>query len=261
MPSKIWTGTLSFVMVSIPVEIVSAIHPSKISYHLMHKEDNSPIRTRMFCPNDKKFVHPEHIVNGYEVDDNTYVIVKEQEYKALEPEKSQTIEISSFIDLKNINPVYFDKHYYLLPRKGGSKAYQLLTQVMKETQKAGISKFVLRSREYLVIVRPYNRILGLMVLHFPQEIRDPQEILPENIKAEPQKVKIISDALKKLKTKYEPESYEDKNYNTILNFLENKAKEQGTVKIEEPAEEEISEMETEDLAAALEESLAKAKSR
>lgn len=260
MPS-IWTGTLSFVMVSIPVEIVSAIHPGKVSYHLMHKEDNSPIQTRMFCPSDKKFVHPEHIVNGYEIDENKYVIVKEEEYKALEPEKSQTIEISSFIDLENINPVFFDKNYYLLPRKGGSKAYQLLTQVLQETQKAGISKFVLRSREYLVIVRPYNRILGLMVLHFPEEIRDPREILPKNIKAEPQKVKIISDAIKKLKVKYEPEKYHDKHYHTILNFLENKAKEQGTITVEEPAEEEIPEMETGDLAAALEESLAKAKSR
>ncbi|HBG26874.1 MAG: Ku protein [Planctomycetes bacterium GWF2_41_51] len=262
MPSKIWTGTLSFVMVSIPVDIVSATRPGKVSYHLMHKEDNSPIQTRMFCPQDKKFVHPEHIVNGYEVDQNKYVIVKEEEYKALEPEKSQTIEINSFIDLKNINPIFFDKNYYILPRKGGAKAYQLLVQVLKDTQKAGISKFVLRSREYLVVVRPHTNILGLMVLHFPEEIRDPREILPQNIKAQPQKIKLISETIKKLKTEYEPDKYEDKYYHKILSYLEKKAKEQGTITIEEPLEEEMPETaDTGELVSALEESLAKAKSK
>lgn len=260
MPSTIWTGTISFVMVSIPVEIVSAIHSGKISYHLIHKEDNSPIQTRMFCPQENKFVHPEHIVNGYEISDNKYVIVKEEEYKALEPKRSQTIEINTFIDLEKVNPLFFDKNYYVLPGKGGAKAYQLLFEVLKDTKKVGIAKFVLHSREYLVVVKPHEHILGLMVLHFPEEIRDPKEIIPE-LKAEPQKVKAMSEAMEKLKAKYNPEKYEDKYQHKVMNFLEKKAKQNGTVTIEQPVEEEAAESDSGDLIAALEESLAKAKSK
>jgi DNA end-binding protein Ku len=248
-------------MVSIPVEIVSATSPGKISYHLMHKEDNSPIQTRMFCPHDNKFVHPEHIVNGYPIDENKYVIINEDEFKALEPQRSQTIEINSFVDLKKIDPLYFEKSYYILPGKGGAKAYQLLLEVLRETQKAGLAKFVLRNREYLVIVLPHENILGLMVLHFQEEIRDPKEILPSQTKPQPQMVKTISRAIEKLKVEYKPEKYEDEYLKKIKDFLEKKAKEQGTVTVEEPVEEEAVETESGDLVAALEESLAKAKSK
>ncbi|OHB52764.1 MAG: Ku protein [Planctomycetes bacterium GWF2_42_9] len=261
MPSTIWTGTISFVMVSIPVEIVSATNPGKVSYHLLHKEDNSPIQTRMFCPQDKKFVHPEHIVNGYPVDENKYVIIKEDEFKAIEPQRSQTIEINSFIDLKEIDPLYFEKSYYILPGKGGAKAYQLLLEVLKDTQKAGLAKFVLRNREYLVVVRPYENILGLMVLHFQEEIRDPKEILPAKTKPQPQIVKSIIRTIEKFKTEYKPEKYEDEYLEKIKNFLKKKAKEQGTVTVEQQVEEESVETQGEDLVAALEESLAKAKSK
>jgi DNA end-binding protein Ku len=248
-------------MVSIPVDIVSAVRPGKVSYHLMHKEDNSPIQTRMFCPHDKKFVHPEHIVNGYPVDDDKYVIVKEEEYQALEPQRSQTIEINTFINVEKINPIYFEKSYYILPRKGGAKAYQLLLDVLKDTGKAGLAKFVLRSREYLVVVKPHNRVLGLMVLHFPEEIRDPKEIMPKNFKAEPQKVKAITEIIMKLKGEYKPDKLEDKYFEKVVNFLEKKAKEEGTITVEQPVEEETVETDTGDLVAALEESLAKAKSK
>ncbi|MEN6385936.1 MAG: Ku protein [Phycisphaerales bacterium] len=261
MPSTIWSGTISFVMVSIPVDIVSAVTSGKVSYHLMHKEDNSPIQTRMFCPHDKKFVHPEHIVNGYPVDDNKYVIIKEEEYKALEPKRSQTIEINTFIDIEKINPLYFDKNYYILPRKGGAKAYRLLLDVLKETKKAGLAKFVLRNREYLVAVKPHTHVLGLMVLHFPEEIRDPKELIPKELKAETKKVKAITEAITKLEKDYNPEKYEDKYFEKIIDFLENKAKKEGTIAVEQPAEEETVETEGGDLVAALEESLAKAKSK
>lgn len=261
MPAKIWSGTISFVMVSIPIDIVTAINPGKVSYHLMHKNDNSPLQIRMFCPQENKFVHPEHIVNGYEVAKNKYVIVKETEYQALEPERSQTIEINTFIDLEKINPLYYDKNYYILPRKGGAKAYQLLVETMKDTQKAGLAKFVLKNREHLAVIVPHTHILGLMILHFPEEIRDPKEILPQKIKAEPQKVKAISEAIKKLKAEYEPDKYENKYHQKVVNYLERKAKEKGTITIEEPAEEEAIETEADDLATALEESLSKAKTK
>jgi DNA end-binding protein Ku len=259
MPSIIWSGTISFVMVSIPVDIVSAARPGKVSFHLMHKEDNSPIRVRMFCPHENKVVGPEHIVDGYQIGEERYVTINEEEYRALEPQRSQTIEISSFTDLDSINPLYVYKSYYVLPRKGGAKAYQLLLDVLKDTRKAGIARLVLKSREHLVAVRPHSRVLGLMFLHFPEEIRDPEEIVPSNIKAEQQKVKLLTATLNGLKADYRPETFEDTRFQKVMSFIEKKAKQQGTVTVEQPAEEEETETESFGLVAALEESLAKAK--
>ncbi len=259
MPSILWSGTISFVMVSIPVDIVSAARSGKVSFHLMHREDNSPIRVRMFCPHDNKVVSPEHIVDGYPINEDRYVTIKEEEYRALEPQRSQTIEIDSFIDLERISPLYVYKSYYILPRKGGAKAYQLLLDVLKDTQKAGIAKLVLKSREHLVAVRPHSRVLGLTFLHFPEEIRDPEEIVPSNIKAEQQKVKDIREVITGLKSGYRPEKFEDRHFQKVMSFIEKKAKQSGTVTIDRPAEEEAMETESVDLVAALEESLAKAK--
>lgn len=259
MPSIVWSGTISFVLVSIPVDIVSSVTP-KISYRLLHKEDNSPIRTRMFCPHDKAVVRPEHIVNGYPVDENRYVIIREQEYRALEPRRTQTIEIDAFIDLGKINPLSIDRSYYILPRKGGAKAYRLLLDVLRETRKGGLAKFVLKSREHLVVVRAHSHILGLTMLRFPAEIKDPKEIIPSGLKSEPREVQALSESIRKLKTDYRPETFKDEHIEKVLSFLRKKAK-QSTVTVQKPTEEEAIETESGDLVAALEESLAKTRAQ
>jgi DNA end-binding protein Ku len=259
--NKIWTGTLSFVLVSIPVELISIIRHERVSFRLMHKTDNHLLQRRMFCPKHKVFVHGEHIVNGYETQEGKYVVVQEAEYKALEPKRSQSIEINSFVDYHEIDPIYFDRPYYLLPRKGGAKSYQMLTEVLKETNKAGIAQFVLRNREHLAVIRARDELLELMTLHFSDEIRGNDELLPKQ-KAEPSKVKILTREITKIKGPYEPEKYIDDHRQQILKFLQEKADKGKTVVIEELEEEEAA-SETEeqtDLVAVLEESLSKAKS-
>ena len=265
MPTaKIWTGTLSFVLVSIPVELISALGNSRISFHLIHKTDNTFLQRRMLCPKDQTLVHREHIVNGYEVEKDKYVIVRENEYQALEPKRSQSIEISSFADYKDIDPIYFDRPYYILPRKGGTKSYQMLRQAMYETGKAGLAKFVLHTREHLVVVRADENILELMTLHFNQQIRDKNDILPARLKPQSSQVKLIVDQIRKAQKEYEPGRYIDKHRKQILDFLAEKAKQGRTVTIKEPEEaaetSEVEEGQT-DLISALEESLAKVRSK
>jgi DNA end-binding protein Ku len=215
----------------------------------------------MFCPEHKKFVHGEHIVNGYETDKGGYVIVRENEYKALEPKRSQSIEIDCFINYGDIDPIYFDRPYYILPRKGGAKAYQMLNQVLKKTGKAGIASFVLHTREHLVAVKAGEKVLELLMLHYSDEIRSSDEISP-TVEAQSAKVKSIIREINKIAGKYEPEKYIDEHRRQILEFLKEKAEQGQTVTIE--AEEEIEELEGEgepDLVAALEESLSRLKSK
>lgn len=263
MPAKIWTGTLSFVLVSIPVELISAIRRDRTAFHMMHRKDNAFLQRRMFCPQDNTFVPGEHIVNGYETAENEYVIVREEEYKALEPKRSQSIEITSFVDYEEIDPIYFDRPYYILPRKGGLKSYQMPRRVMHKTGKAGIARLVLHSREHLVTVKAGDRLLELITLHWYDQVRDWNDIAPHGRKARASAVEAMKAAIERMKGAYEPEHYVDERRRQILEFLEDKARRGQTVKIEHAEEEaEMAEVEEgEDLVAVLEESLSKVKSK
>ena len=260
--AKIWTGTLSFVLVSIPVELVPAVRRDRVSFRLMHKKDNALLQRRMFCPKHKKFVHAEHIVNGYQITDDKYIIVREEEYKALEPQRSQSIEIDSFADAADIDSIYYDTPYYILPRKGGLKSYQMLKQVMLKTGKVGITKVIIHTREHLAIVKARDELLELLTLHFHDQIRDTSEILP-NLKAQAAKVKSITAQINKAKGTYDPQKYTDDHRKHILEHLEQKVKEGHTVTIEPPEEEEeqFEPQSQQDLVAALEESLSKVKNK
>jgi DNA end-binding protein Ku len=265
MPKRgIWTGTLSFVLVSIPVELVSAVNPGRISFNLLHEKDYSRLERRMYCPEHDQFVHPEHIFNGYEVEKGKYVVVTEDEYESLAPERSQSIEINSFIDMAEVDPVLYDRPYYLVPKKGGEKAYSLLLKTLRETEKAGVAKFVLRNREHLVTVWAEKNLLCLMMMHFPEEIRDPGEVKPEANK-KTKEVNSMVSVIEKNQGSYNPEKYSDTYREQAAAFLEEKIKSRGTVTSEE-AEEEGEEIEQEaeassDLVAALERSLEESKSR
>lgn len=259
--SSIWSGMLTFVLVSIPVNIVPAVRPKRTSFHLLHRTDHARLRRRMFCPADQTYVHPEHILNGYPVDGDRYVIVRDAEYEALEPKRSQAIEIESFVDFDQIDPVYYDRPYYLVPKKGGEKPYRLLHESMKSTGRAGIARLVIRDREYLVAVWPLEKSLGLMLLHFAQQIRDSGQFAPA-AEADAESVNNMIRVMESKKIDYDPNNYTDEYRIHLLEFLEQKAK-QGQVVTAPETEEEEDEAEPveseQDLIAALEESLSHAR--
>src|SRR5512135_2862238 len=166
----IWSGTVSFSLVAIPVRLVKAIEPGRISFRLLHNKDYSPLARRMFCPEEEKMVPPDEIVRGFEIAPNKYILMTEEELESVSPERSRTIEIVEFIDMKEVDLIYFDHPYYLVPSKGGEKAYQLLVEVMRRTHKAGLAKFVLAEREYLVAVASRDGALVMTTLHYSDEI-------------------------------------------------------------------------------------------
>jgi len=260
----VWTGAVNFVLVSIPVQILPAVIEKRVAFRLMHQKDNALLKREMYCPADGTFVHGEHVVNGYEVGPNRYVVVTDDEYDALEPSRSQTIQIDSFVNFDEIDPVCFDRPYYVVPRKGGERSYGLLVEVMQETRKAGLAKFVLHDREHLVALWAHNDVLSLMMLHFPEEVAEAGEIRPKQAKPQAARVGAIAAAIQQLRGDYDPARYVDEHRERVLGYLQEKAKQQGTVEVAAPqaAEEQAAgKEEGQDLVAALEESLARARAR
>ena len=255
----IWSGTISFSLVAIPVRLVTAIEPGRVSFHLLHSKDFSPLSRRMFCPEEKTMVPPDEIIRGYEIAPDKYILMKDEELESVSPERSRTIEILEFIDVKEVDPIYYDHPYYLVPLKGGEKAYQLLVEVMRRTNKAGLAKFVLAEREYLVAVTSRDGALALTTLHYSAEILPDDDIALKQGKIGAEEEGRIKGNVEQMLKDFNPGKYADDRRKKLVDLLAVKAKEKALV--EAPA---IVEEEGEgpaDLVAALEESMRKVKAR
>jgi DNA end-binding protein Ku len=255
----IWSGTISFSLVAIPVQLVKAVETGRVSFHLLHSKDYSPLARRMFCPDEDMIVPPDEIIRGYETGLGKYTVITDEELESVSPERSRTIEITEFIDIKEVDPVYFDHAYYLVPAKGGEKAYQLLVEVMRRTNKAGLAKFVLGEREYLVAVKSTGGALALITLHYSAEILPREDILPKDDKVEVEEKSRMKKIIKKMTTDLDLEKYADDRRKKIMDLLDKKIREKALV--EAP---EVGEAEGEgppDLIAALKESMRKVKKK
>jgi DNA end-binding protein Ku len=255
----IWSGTISFSLVAIPVRLVTAVEPGRVSFRLLHNKDYSPLARKMFCRKEETTVSRDEITRGFEIAPDQYVLMTDEELESVSPERSRTIEIVDFIDIKEVDPVYYDHPYYLVPSKGGEKAYRLLAEVLRRTDKAGLAKFVLAEREHLVAVTPKNGALALTTLHYSEEV------LPEEDFFAPKKEKIAAEEQSRMKKSvegmiedFDPGKYANKRRKEIMNLLEAKGKEKAPV--EAPAVEEEEGEGPADLVAALEESMRKVKS-
>lgn len=172
-----WTGTISFGLVSVPVSLFPALRPRPVRLRRL-ADDGTPLRRQYFCPVDGRALDQDDLVRGYEMDDGKMVIVEDRELEALEPEKSNDISLKEFVDVKEIPALLFDRPYFLVPAGGSSKAYRLLASVMEEQGRAGIASFVMRDKEYLVAILAEKGLLMAETLRFADEIRDVAEIGP-----------------------------------------------------------------------------------
>ena len=255
----IWSGTISFSLVAIPVQLVKAVDTGRVSFRMLHNKDYSPLQRRMLCPEEDTIVPPEEIIRGYQIGPEKYVVVTDEELESVSPERSRTIEIIEFIDIKEVDSVYYDHPYYLVPSKGGERAYHLLVEVMRRTNKAGLAKFVLGEREYLVAVKSVEGALSLVTLHYSEEILPTEDIIPEEVKIEADEKRRIKEGINKMRADFDPEKYADLRRNKILALLKKKSREK--VLVEAPEIEEVEGKGPADLIAALEESMRKVKSR
>ena len=253
----IWNGTISFSLVAIPVRLVKAIEPGRISFHLLHSKDYSPLARRMFCPEEEKTVPLDEIVRGYEIVPDKYILMTDEELESVSPERSRTIEIVEFIDIKEVDPVYYDHPYYLVPSKGGEKAYRLLVEVMRRTNRAGLAKFVLAEREYLVAVTSRDGALVLTTLHYNEEIVPDEDLSPKKGRISVEEQSRMKKSIEHMIKDFDPGKYADKRRKKLIDLLAAKAKEKAPV--EAPVVEEEEGGGPPELMAALEESMRKVK--
>jgi len=252
----IWSGTVSFSLVAIPVRLVRAVEPGRVSFHMLHNKDYSPLKRKMFCPDEEKIVAPEEIIRGYETSPGSHLVITDEELESVSPDRSRTIGITEFVAVNEINPVYYDHPYFLVPLKGGEKSYCLLAEALQRTGKAGIAKFVLGEREYLVAVKSRDRALELSTLHYADEILSDEAFVPKSAEVKEDEKNVIKAGIKKMMSVFAPEKYSDPRREKLTELLKKKAKEKA-VEAPETGEDPAEGME--DLVAALEESMRKMK--
>lgn len=256
---SIWTGSITFGLVNIPVKLFVAVREQNLQFHMLHDQDHVRLQRKMVCPKDGKEVHNEHVVKGYEISPGQYVVVKESELEAAAPRKSKTIEIEDFVALDEIDPVYFDRPYYIVPQEQGAKAYRLLVESMEKSKKVGIARFVMRAKEYLCALRPQAGALILETMHFNDEVIPVDKVdgVPHKSKVDDRELKMASQLIDSLTTKFKPDKYHDTYREAVQEIIEKKA--EGEEIVTQP---EVSEKKgrASNLMAALEASLASAKS-
>lgn len=223
-PHSIGSGTLSFGLVSVPVKMYTAASSASVSFNQLHEKCGGRIKQQQVCPACNEVVERSSLVKGYEFAKDQYVRFTEEEIKKLEAEASQSIDILEFVPLEKIDPIYFEKTYYLGPDKGGSKAYRLLCDVMVQTSRVALAKYVMRGKESLVVIRPSQDGLMLHTMYFSDEVRDFGQIdKGADATIKPAELSLAIKLVDELSgAEFKPEQYRDEYRDRILGVVESK---------------------------------------
>ena len=219
----IWKGSVSFGLVNIPVKIYSAIESVKVNLDMLDRKTGDRIRYKRVAESSGKEVPWEQIVKGYRKD-NKYVILEDEDFEKASPVKSKVFEIESFLNIQEVDPVYFDTTYLMEPEKNGLKAYSLLLKVLAKSGKAGLGKFVLRTKEHLSVIRPWRNALVIQRLHFADEVRLPGTLNLDVKPVEQKEIKIAMDIIKQYTEKFDISKYKDDYKKEIMKLIRSKEK-------------------------------------
>ncbi|MCP1146189.1 Ku protein [Lysinibacillus endophyticus] len=228
----VWKGSISFGLVNIPVKLHAATENKDIKLRQLHKECNSPINYQKVCPVCDREVKNEDIVKAYEYSKNKFVVLDDEELERIKKEnEDKSVEILEFVKLEEIDPIYFERSYFLAPDSGGGKAYALLREALSSSGKIGVAKITIRSKEQLAIVRVYNDTLLMETIHFPDEVRNAAEVpnIPDTEKVTQKELDTALMLIEQLTTKFEPEKYTDEYRTALMELIEQKKSGEATV--------------------------------
>jgi DNA end-binding protein Ku len=260
MPRATWSGSVSFGLVSIPVKLYNAVSRKSVSFNQIDSRTGARIRHRKVSDADGNEVPAEAIVKGYQLSSGDYVLVGDEELSALDPEASRTIDIEQFVDLTEIDPIFYDTAYYAAPDQAARKPYALLLRAMEEQERVAIARFVMRSKQYLCALRPDDGVLVLSTMVYADELIDPAEVGElegvEEVDVNDKELRMARQLIDSLTEGFEPERYEDTYRNRVLELIERKASGEEEV-VAPPAP--VAEEKLVDLMSALEESVREAK--
>lgn len=207
----VWKGSISFGLVNIPVKMFTATEDKDIRFKYIHKECHSPVKYKKVCPVCNKEVQPEDIVRGFEYEPGKYVIMTGEDFESLQVKSEKTVEIIDFVKLEEVDPVYFDKTYFLAPQETGGKAYTLLREALGQKEKIAVSKITIRDRESLAVIRVYKNVLVLETIFYPDEVKDSAQVpgIPEATKTTPAELDMATQLIDNLTTAFDPSKYVD----------------------------------------------------
>jgi DNA end-binding protein Ku len=254
MPRPIWSGTISFGLVSVPVRMYSATESKELKFHFLHKEDLAPIGYDKVRRDTGEHVDPDDIVRGFEIEKGRFVELTEEDLDRLDIELTHSIDICDFVNIDEIDPIYFRKAYYVLPQDGAEKPYRLLLRALDESDKVAIAKVVIRKKQHLAALRPWNGVILLETMYFADEIRKPESV-DAGGKLRSAEVEMARSLVDNLSDSFDPKKYDDTYRKELLDLLREKAE---TGEISAPAE-EPEEAEVVDLMSALRESVERTK--
>src|ERR671911_100305 len=228
MPRAIWSGAISFGLVNIPVKLYSAVSRKTVRFHQIDAESGQRIRQQRVNPASGDEVPYEQIVKGYEISPDKYVTITPEELEALEPQKTRTIDIEEFVDLEQIDPIYYDHPYYLVPDKGAGKAYKLLLEAMEQADKVAIARVVIRSKENLVALRSYDGAITMETMLFPDEVVQPDSIeeltaVDGDVKTTKRELDMAKQLIESLSADFDPSQFRDEYRERVLDMIERKA--------------------------------------
>jgi DNA end-binding protein Ku len=229
----IWKGSISFGLVNIPIALYPATRKEELKFRLLRNSDLSPVNYKRVAEKDGKEVPWNQVVKGYEYEKGKYVVLKDEDFQRVDLEATQTVDIQDFVDLDEIDPMFFYKPYYLEPQKGGDKAYALLRDSLQESKKVGIAKVVIKTRQYLAGVKPEDGALVLELMHFAEELADTSKLhIPKKVEVGKREMNMATQLIDSMSSKWTPEKYRDEYREALMEVIEEKV-ETGGKEIEE----------------------------
>src|SRR5262245_30631940 len=219
----IWKGNISFALVSIPISLFSATRRNELSFHYLHKKDMSTVSYKRYCDTEGVEVPWEDLTRGYEYEKDQYVEITDEDLDKADVELTKTIQIEEFVHGDEIDPVYFDKPYYLEPQKGGERAYALMRDALAQSKKVGIAKVVLKSREHLAAVKAVGNMMTLQTMRFAHEIVDSSSLnLPQKAEVSKKELDLANTLIDSMSDKFDPDKYKDDYYDKVLGIIQMK---------------------------------------
>jgi len=234
MAASVWSGYLTFGLISMPVKLFSGARSSGISFNMLHRDDLSRLKQQYVCLADNRVVERSEIVKGYEYRKDEYVVVEPEEIRKIEPKTAKTMEILEFVKASEVDPVYFESSYYMLPEEAGRRPYALLTKALEESEYVAIAKLTMHNREYTVFLRPHEGGMMLHTMYYEEEVRKVEGFGAPDVELKDAEVKVAHQLIEALAAEWEPEKYHDNFQDNLKNLIQTKLEGGKIVEIEKP---------------------------
>jgi DNA end-binding protein Ku len=234
MAASVWSGYLTFGLISMPVRLFSGARSSGISFNMLHRDDMTRVKQQLYCPADNRVIDRNEVVKGYEYRKNEYVVVEPEEIKKIEPKTAKAMEILEFVKATEVDPVYFESSYYLMPEEAGRRPYALLTKALEESEYVAIAKLTMHNREYTVFLRPHEGGLMLHTMYYEEEVRKVEGFGAPDVELKDSEVKVAHQLIEALATEWDPSKFHDDFQENLKKLIQTKLEGGEIAEVEKP---------------------------